>query len=249
MNGLPIFLRLRIVTLLLLVIAAQGCRSPSASSSGFVSSLKGQLLFEDLSSKQDTWKALDFSSGRMTVEPVAPPPDAKYQSAKLSPNGTMSASQIGDTVEGQWVSKGIQVTDTLTGRLVFEITEPSARDPSWSPDSTRLAFVAHLESGEYSGATITGMYSDVFYVDFNSETRTIVNVTQTSRFSKIPAALTELGGIMVWEPTWSLDGTAIASVWNRYNDETIWVSSTDGKEWARLISGSRGQYLLVKWIP
>ena len=231
----------------LLLAATQGCSSPSVSSDRFVNSLKGQLLFEDFSSKDGTWYVMDFS--RSAEVRQIDVPKTISETLGLSPDGNMNALQVGATVDGQWVSKGIQVVDTRTGQLIFDFAESSATEPAWSLDSSRLAFVANLASGEYSGGTIKGMYSDVFYVDLRSKTHAIVNVTETSRFSKIPAPLTELGGISIYNPIWSPDGKAIASVWHQDDGETIWVASVDGNDWARLVGGTGHEYRLVEWRP
>jgi len=102
---------------------------------------------------------------------------------------------------------------------------------------------------EYSDATIEGMYRDVFYVDLDDEIPIIVNITQTSRFSSIPASLTELGGIWVSQPVWSPNGKAISSVWIQDESQQIWVTSVDGDEWSRLTSGAGHRYHIIEWRP
>lgn len=166
-----------------------------------------------------------------------------------SPDGSMIAFEVGTETESGVEPTGIQVVDTQTGMLIYEIAETSASEPAWSPDSARLAFVAALEAGEYSGATVKGMYRDVFYVNRRDGFRSVINVTRTSRFSKIPAVLTHLGGIWVSNPIWSPDGRAIASVWKRDSSEHIWVISVDGDEWAQLTRGLGHRYLLRDWRP
>jgi WD40 repeat protein len=166
-----------------------------------------------------------------------------------SPDGTMIAFRTGIETESNVEPNGIQVVDTRTGELAYEIAEPSASEPVWSPDSTRLAFVASLESGEYSEAKIEHMYRDVFYVNLRDESPTVTNVTRTSRFSEIPACLTHLGGIMVSDPVWSPDGEVIASVWRQDSSEQIWVTSVDGDDWTRLTRGFGHRYLLTEWQP
>jgi Tol biopolymer transport system component len=223
--------------------------APSSSSAEFVDTLKGQLMFRDLSSEGGTWYVVDFSSGNTKAKQISAPDGPADEVAGLFPDKSLMASQIGAVKEGQWEPEGIQVVDTQTEQLVFEVQDPLASEPVWSPDGTRLAFVANLEPGQYTGATIEGMYRDVFYVDLESDDRALVNVTQTSRFSSIPACLTELGGIWVLSPVWSPDGKAIASIWERDSKEEIWITSVEGEEWFRLAGGTGHLYLLVEWIP
>ncbi|MCI0530024.1 MAG: hypothetical protein L0Y56_21485 [Nitrospira sp.] len=164
-----------------------------------------------------------------------------------SPDGSMLAFRVGIKTKDDLEIKGIQVVEVQTGELIYEVTEPTASEPVWSPDSTRLAFVAMLEAGEYSGRKVEGMYRDIFYVDLTNKTPTIVNVTKTSRFSEIPATLTHLGGVWVTDPLWSPDGKVIASVWARDRGDQIWVTSVDGEGWARLADGA--DYFLEEWKP
>jgi hypothetical protein len=190
---------------------------------------------------------VDLESGEL-LRRLSDPAQSSW-SLMWSPDGSLIAFEVGTRNEGRLEEEGIQVVNVRTGELVYEIVEPSADEPVWSPDSTRLAFVASLESGEYSEATIERMYRDVFYVDLRDESLAIVNVTRTSRFSKIPACLTHLGGIMVSNPIWSPDGEAIASVWRQDSSEQIWVTSVDSDDWAQLTRGSGHRYLLIEWQP
>jgi Tol biopolymer transport system component len=190
---------------------------------------------------------VDLESGEL-LRRLSDPAKSSW-SLTWSPDGSLIAFEVGTRNEGRLEKEGIQVVDVRTGELVYEIVEPSADEPVWSPDSTRLAFVASLEPGEYSEATIERMYRDVFYVDLRDESLAIVNVTRTSRFSKIPACLTHLGGIMVSNPIWSPDGEAIASVWRQDSSEQIWVTSVDSDDWAQLTRGSGHRYRLMEWQP
>lgn len=194
---------------------------------------------------------VDLKSGEL-LRRLSDPSKSSW-APSWSPDGSMVAFEIGtineDRLEDRLEEKGIQVVDVQTGDLIYEIAEPFADEPVWSPDGTRLAFVASLGSGEYSGATIEHMYRDVFYVDLCDESPAVINVTRTSRFSKIPAPLTHLGGIWVHQPNWSPDGSAIASVWSQDDSEQIWVTSVDGDEWAQLTKGKGHQYFIVEWHP
>jgi hypothetical protein len=168
---------------------------------------------------------------------------------RWSPDGSMIAFQVGTRSDGRLQEEGIQVVDVQTGELVYEIVESSASEPTWSPDGTRIAFVASLEPGIYSEARIEHMYRDVFYVHLGDGTSSPVNITQTSRFTEVPAPLTELGGIWVRHPLWSPDGKAIASVWSRDSSDQIWITEVDGDEWAQLTRGAGHSYYLVEWRP
>lgn len=190
---------------------------------------------------------VDLESGEL-LERLSDPAKSSW-SLTWSPDGSLIAFEVGTKNKDRLEEEGIQVVDVQTGELVYEILESSTDEPVWSPDGNRLAFVASLESGEYSEATIERMYRDVFYVDLHEESPTPVNVTQTSRFSDIPAYLTHLGGIMVSDPIWSPDGEAIASVWRRDSSEQIWVTSVDGDEWAQLTGGYGHRYMLIEWRP
>lgn len=167
----------------------------------------------------------------------------------LSPDGNMIAFRTSNRNERQLEEEGIQIVDIQTGNLIYEIVEPYVDEPTWSPDGTRLAFVASIETGEYSESTIERMYRDVFYVDLRNGLPASVNVTQTSRFSEVPAPLTELGGIWVSQPVWSPDGQAIASVWTQDNGDQIWVTSVNDDSWAQLTQGPEHLYHLIEWRP
>lgn len=158
--------------------------------------------------------------------------------------GTMRDADILDT-------EAIHVVDPQTGELVyaFEDREALIGDYAWSPDSTAIAFVASLAYGEYSKATIKGMYNDVFYVSLNDGSHTATNITRTSRFSQIPSSLTEKGGIAVGSPVWSPDAKSVASVWRQYNRQEIWITSVDGDGWAKVTGGPDHQYRLIEWRP
>jgi Tol biopolymer transport system component len=190
---------------------------------------------------------VDLESGKL-LRRLSDPTKTSW-SLEWSPDGKMLAFQIGIEDKNGLEPAGIQVVDTRTGEVTYEIAEPSASEPAWSPNGTKLAFVASLEPGEYSGATIQRMYHDVFYIDMGDRVRVVKNVTRTSHFTKIPAALTELGGIWVSDPVWSPDGEAIASVWKQDGDEQIWVTSADGNRWAQLTDKAGSHYSLVEWQP
>ena len=190
---------------------------------------------------------VDLESGEL-LRRLSDPSKSSW-SLTWSPDGSLVAFEVGTRNEGRLEEEGIQVVDVRTGELIYEIAESYADEPAWSPDGARLAFVASLESGEYSEATIERMYRDIFYVDLREESPTPVNITQTSRFSEIPACLTHLGGIWVSQPVWSPDGEAIASVWKQDSSEQIWATSVDGDEWAQLTKGSGHRYFLVEWRP
>ena len=170
----------------------------------------------------------------------------------LSPDGSKIALQVGTRTRTGRIeeleTEGFQIVDVQTGELIYEISEPSAGIPSWSQNSRQIAFAAALEAGEFSEATIEGMYRDVFRVNLDDESHTAVNVTRTSRFSEVPACMTELGGISVSNPVWSPDGNAIAFVWRQDGSEQIWVTSVDGDERAQLTRKGH-QYLIVEWHP
>lgn len=190
---------------------------------------------------------VDLESGEL-LRRLSDPSKSSW-SPNWSPDGSMVAFEVGAGDEGRLEEESIQVVDVRTGELIYEIAESYADEPAWSPDGTRLAFVASLESGEYSEATMERMYRDVFYVDLRDEYLTAANVTQTSRFSEIPAPLTELGGIWVSQPVWAPSGDVIASVWEQNSGDQIWVTSVDGNEWAQVTKGSGHQYYLIEWQP
>lgn len=190
---------------------------------------------------------VDLASGEL-LRRLSDPAKSSWSLA-WSPDGYRVAFEIGTGSEGRLKQAGIQVVDARTGELVYELLEASADDLVWSPDSTRLAFVATLAPGEYSDAVVARMYRDVHYLDFGEGVVTLANVTRTSRFSDIPAALTHLGGIMVSSPVWSPNGQVIASVWRRDSSEQIWVTSVEGDDCARLTNRLERRYILVQWRP
>lgn len=191
---------------------------------------------------------IDLFSGEL-LKLLSDPTESSSWVPIVSPNREWVAFETAFKTEEGLKPGGIRVIDIQTGRLIYAITESSAREPVWSPDSMRIAFVASLAYGEYSETTIKGMYNDVFYVDLNDEAHMAVNVTRTSRFSKIPAPLTDEGGIMVGNPVWSPDGKTIASVWRQYSKQEIWTTSVDGDGWAKLVGGPDHQYYLIEWKP
>jgi hypothetical protein len=168
---------------------------------------------------------------------------------KCSPDGTMVAFQSGTKMEKRMKHKRIQVVNVKNGDLIYEFADESIGDLAWSPDSTRIAFDASLQSGEYSKSIIKGMYRDIFYVDVKDGNPIVTNVTQTSRFTQVPATLTAQGGIWVFNPVWSSSGETIASVWETDRGEAIWLTSVDGDEWTKLTDGANHQYFLIEWRP
>lgn len=128
---------------------------------------------------------VDFESARL-IQRLSDPAESAWI-PKVPPDGKMVAFEIlADTQKGV-ETDGFQVVDTRTGELIYELLDSSvAGNLAWSRDSTRIAFVYLHGSSGYSEREVEEFWSDVYHVDLRAKDGTMVNVTQTSRFSKYP---------------------------------------------------------------
>jgi Tol biopolymer transport system component len=87
------------------------------------------------------------------------------------------------------------------------------REPVWSPDGTKIAFVSYGKDPSIPQAEqVVGSSSDIFLM--NADGTGITNLSRTSGFDD--------------EPAWSPDGQKIAWRSNRSGDAEVWVMSADG---------------------
>lgn len=117
----------------------------------------------------------------------------------------------------------LDVASTTVVRLTRN-TGCGDRDPAWSPDGTRVAYMSCTGTG-------TAMRHAIY----------VIGADGTA-----PAPLTSAGGF-TRAPTWSPDGRRIAFQSERSGNADVWVMAADGSDLVNLTAGNPGEDSSPRW--
>lgn len=143
---------------------------------------------------------------------------------------SVSSSGFSPAASGSTMRGGVYLLDVSRG-LTARITVQSADALAWSPDGTRLAFVAN-GTPAFGG----GLSRDIFVLDLREMT--------AHPFAATPSQ--ELA------PTWSPDGTRIAFATNRDLNYGVYVAEAGAGNTAAVLAGGGAQGYLAftpEWSP
>ena len=187
--------------------------------------------------------------------------DGDYEIYKINPDGsglTQLTNDPGEDRDPSWSADGRWLTFVRDGavwvmdlngaqqKTVYEFSGNTLRDPVWSPDAGRIAFVDYRSCCVYFLATISasGVRSNLVHnddsarieaVDWSADNRVIFStggmyVLEPSGAKRL---VTSVGGL---QPAWSPDSQRIAFV-RTSGTPGLWVIDEDGTDPVQLSSG------------
>jgi Tol biopolymer transport system component len=107
-------------------------------------------------------------------------------------------------------------------------------DPSWSPESDRIAFIRRAPCNE-SGTVCSSLPDDLWVANEDGSDARPVTEFRLDR-----------GNTYAYSPSWSPDGSRIAHCRGTPNDSSLWISRVDRRASRRLPGASCRQ---VAWAP